>query len=71
LFLGGGPVLRDFALAMLIGVVVGTYSSVFIASPIVLWTSRRRVGRAGGGGDLRQQVKSSNVAPVPVSPAGA
>jgi SecD/SecF fusion protein len=37
LFLFGGPVLRDFAFAILIGIVVGTYSSIFIASPIVLW----------------------------------
>ena len=40
LYLGGGPVLNDFALAILIGVIVGTYSSVFVASPIVLWFSR-------------------------------
>jgi SecD/SecF fusion protein len=35
LFFFGGVVLRDFALAMILGVVVGTYSSVFVASPIV------------------------------------
>jgi SecD/SecF fusion protein len=35
LFLFGGVVLEDFALAMIMGVVVGTYSSVFVASPIV------------------------------------
>jgi len=40
LFLFGGEVLHDFALAMLIGVVVGTYSSIFIASPIVILLSR-------------------------------
>ena len=40
LYIGGGAVLNDFALALLIGVLVGTYSSVFIASPIVLWFSR-------------------------------
>jgi preprotein translocase SecF subunit len=40
LYIGGGPVLNDFALAILIGVVVGTYSSVFVASPIVLYFSR-------------------------------
>jgi SecD/SecF fusion protein len=40
LLLMGGVLLRDFALALLIGVVVGTYSSVFVASPIVyLWPS--------------------------------
>lgn len=31
----GGIVIRDFALALLIGIIVGTYSSVFVASPIV------------------------------------
>ncbi|NBV33208.1 MAG: hypothetical protein EBR81_05280 [Proteobacteria bacterium] len=30
-------VLADFALAILIGVLVGTYSSVFVAAPVVLW----------------------------------
>jgi len=34
-FLGGG-VIHDFAFAMIIGVTVGTYSSIFIASPIVI-----------------------------------
>ena len=36
LFLAGGEVLRGFSFALLVGVLVGTYSSVFIASPIVL-----------------------------------
>jgi SecD/SecF fusion protein len=35
LFVFGGVVLRDFALAMILGVLVGTYSSIFVASPIV------------------------------------
>ena len=36
LFLFGGEVLHSFALALIIGIVVGTYSSIFIASPIVV-----------------------------------
>ncbi|MBX9578289.1 MAG: protein translocase subunit SecD [Chthoniobacterales bacterium] len=40
LFLFGGAVLKDFAFAILIGILVGTYSSVFVASPIVLWWSK-------------------------------
>src|SRR5881398_2748895 len=44
LFLLGGAVLRDFSLAIIIGVAVGTYSSIFIASPIVLWWTRARGG---------------------------
>ena len=49
LYIGGGPVLNDFALAILIGVLVGTYSSVFVASPIVLWFSRGKKGQAASG----------------------
>ncbi len=41
LFVFGGEVIHDFAFALLIGVLVGTYSSVFVASPIVsLWEER-------------------------------
>lgn len=36
LFFFGGLVLRDFALALLIGITIGTYSSIYIASPIML-----------------------------------
>jgi SecD/SecF fusion protein len=53
LFFFGGAVLRDFSLAIIIGVVVGTYSSIFIASPIVLWWTRAR-GR--GAAALRREV---------------
>ncbi len=42
LILGGG-IIRDFALAMTIGVIIGTYSSVFVASPILLaWNVRKK-----------------------------
>ena len=35
LFFFGGVVIRDFALAMILGVIIGTYSSIFVASPII------------------------------------
>ena len=42
LFFFGGEVIHDFALAMILGITVGTYSSVFVASPIVLlWKGKR------------------------------
>jgi preprotein translocase subunit SecF len=42
LFFLGGAVIRDFAFALIIGIVVGTYSSIFIASSIVLaWEQAR------------------------------
>jgi preprotein translocase subunit SecF len=44
----GGEVIRDFALAMLVGVVSGTYSSIFIASPILIWWHTQR-GKSSRG----------------------
>ncbi|MEW6569585.1 MAG: protein translocase subunit SecF [Nitrospirota bacterium] len=42
LFLFGGEVIHDFALAIIIGILVGTYSSIFVASPVVLlWKGKR------------------------------
>ena len=37
LYLFGGEVLRGFSFTLLVGVVVGTYSSIFVASPILMW----------------------------------
>ena len=42
IYLFGGEVLADFALAMIWGVCVGTYSSIFIAVPLLLYTNLKR-----------------------------
>jgi preprotein translocase subunit SecF len=36
LYLFGGEVIHDFSLAIMLGIIIGTYSSIFVASPIVL-----------------------------------
>ena len=41
LYCFGGEGIHAFAFALVIGVIVGTYSSVFIASPILLWLIER------------------------------
>jgi len=42
LYFLGGEVLRTFAMALMLGVIIGTYSSIFVASPIVVeWEARR------------------------------
>lgn len=46
LFLFGGEVIHDFSLALLIGVLVGTYSSIFVASPIVVLLENRALAKA-------------------------
>jgi preprotein translocase subunit SecF len=63
LLLFGGETLKDFAFAMLIGVITGAYSSIFVAAPILVvlkerepkyQTHRARIeGRAGGDRKLR------------------
>lgn len=60
----GTPVIRDFAITMVIGIVIGTYSSIYVAAPVTEWLDRRyfrlntperragapsRKSRAGGG----------------------
>jgi preprotein translocase subunit SecF len=44
LFIFGGEVLRGFAFALVIGVLVGTYSSIFVASPVVVELKLRNAG---------------------------
>ena len=45
LFLFGGEVLRGFGFTMVIGILVGTYSTIYIASPIVVWWQNRQASR--------------------------
>ena len=50
IFVGVGEI-QDFAIAMVVGIIVGTYSSVYIASPMAIWIEQRsekRQVRAGG-----------------------
>ena len=62
LVLFGGPVLRSFSVALLIGIIFGTYSTIAIASPIMVWWQQRlaagtaqaqAAGTRGGGGGAR------------------
>ena len=46
----GGEVIRGFCIALMWGVVIGTYSSIFIAVPSLLWTGVTPVGIAGRTG---------------------
>ncbi len=46
LFFLGGPVIHDFSLVMFFGVIVGTYSSIFIASPILMLLHKEKLRKA-------------------------
>ncbi|GAB4166986.1 MAG: protein translocase subunit SecDF [Terrimicrobiaceae bacterium] len=56
LYFFGGAVLRDFSFAILVGIVIGTYSSIFVAAPVALWWSKLR------GKSIRSEVKETEAA---------
>jgi preprotein translocase subunit SecF len=61
LMLVGGIVIHDFALTLLIGVVWGTYSSVFVASALVVgWENRRASGETRRGSRRERQAARSS-----------
>ncbi len=61
LLIFGGEALRGFSFALFIGVLIGTYSSIFIATPVVLETSKK---------DLAKEATAAKTNPKPV-PVGA
>jgi preprotein translocase subunit SecF len=72
LFLMGGQVLRAFAFALVVGIVVGTYSSFGIAAPLVVaWHQRRGHGAATGTGTAAGNKTRGNEGGQPrLAPAG-
>ena len=54
----GVGIIRDFAFAMNVGVIVGTYSSIFIASPILIWLNDKYLAsqkrQAASGRNVRR-----------------
>ncbi len=51
LFFMGGEVIHDFAFALLVGIIAGTYSSIFVASPILIeWENRISSRKKGARG---------------------
>ena len=72
LFLMGGQVLRAFSFALVVGIVVGTYSSFGIAAPLVVaWNRWRGHGAVAGPGPAAgNKTRSSESAPARLAPAG-
>jgi SecD/SecF fusion protein len=54
---GSRNVLEGFSYCMLVGVVSGAYSTIYVASPVLLWLENR-AARKGGGGDSGEAVKA-------------
>ena len=71
----GGLVLRDFALALFVGLTVGAYSSIFVATPFLAWLKERepryRALRARAAADLARRPAQPVAEPVAVDPQPA
>jgi SecD/SecF fusion protein len=64
LFIFGGGEINDFAFTFLVGIVTGTYSSIYIASALVLWWHKGERPHIGAS-----VVATQTAAPAPVAPA--
>ncbi len=60
LLIAGGNIVRNFAIALLLGIISGTYSSIFIASPIVLILSKSKKNQASKNQASGNQLPSTN-----------
>ena len=76
----GAHTLREFALALFIGIAIGTYSSLFVASPLLAWSKekepewervRRRLDRKGGVPVEDEPTATASAPPPTASPLGA
>ena len=57
---GGGGKINDFSLIMLAGIVVGTYSSIFVATPVMIfWQTRKAARDAEAAADAKKTAKQS------------
>jgi SecD/SecF fusion protein len=65
LFLVGGEVTKGFAFAMLIGVITGTYSSIFVAAPILIDMARKKPLGAADADSLKPVLKKQNTVLTP------
>ena len=58
IFVWGGGIIKNFAFAMMVGVIVGTYSSIFIASPIVVAMDRYLEERKRRNAEIERALQS-------------
>jgi SecD/SecF fusion protein len=59
LLVWGGPVLRDFSITLLAGVIIGTFSSIFILGPILVWFRNRQALAVPGKAQQASKAKAA------------
>jgi len=60
LYIFGGEVIRGFTFAMIWGILIGTYSSIFVAAPLLLWLGVKRDWSGAGAGEPGEAAKTAN-----------
>lgn len=56
-FIWGTGVIKDFAFAMVVGIVAGTYSSIYVAAPLTEWIDARML--RGGADDVKKRLRAA------------
>ena len=56
-FIWGTGVIKDFAFAMVVGIVAGTYSSIYVAAPLTEWIDRR-LGKGGSTAAVKKRLRA-------------
>jgi preprotein translocase subunit SecF len=66
LLIFGGEVIRPFAWVLTFGIIIGTYSSIYVASPILLWIERKWPRQVGDAGNIGARVpREQRATPTP------
>ena len=56
-FIWGTGVIKDFAFGMVVGIIAGTYSSIYVAAPLTEWIDRR-LGRGGSAANVKKRLRA-------------
>jgi preprotein translocase subunit SecF len=68
LLIFGGEVIRPFAWVLTFGIIIGTYSSIYVASPVLLWIERKWPREIGDAGNIGARVpREQRSSPTPAA----
>ena len=56
-FIWGTGVIKDFAFGMVVGIVAGTYSSIYVAAPLTEWIDRR-MAKSTSAADMKKRLRA-------------
>ena len=57
-FIWGTGVIKDFAFAMVVGIIAGTYSSIYVAAPLTEWIDTK-MSRSKGAEEVKKRLRAA------------